>query len=437
MTWHGRVGGSVACFSLTVLSACNPPPSAERRPDEVPTASRGRPSSRASSETVQPFALQGTPSLLLSPEGYYATAMAVAPDDTFVLTPGSLGTDGSGTLYLGRYTPAGKPLWNRTLTGDVWMEKPWLATSGDGDISLWVKLGRGGDFGAGPEPTLQYGLARYSADGQFRWVREAGCYETDPHVDATGAVVVLQMAGCQSESQTEFLQRFTPSGELGFQALARRDLQLYGERHVVSPDGATLVAGANGAADAPGAPRWVQLGTDGTQLTSGIVRGAQGFLAPLQLTADGRYLALLWDLRGTGYFAGQTLSCIRDSYGSCLPLLLSGDVRGREDSAVALSSDERVLWVSPAREIVTVSTDEAGTGSVLRRRSSSAQLLATYVLPSLSASRPDGPNVQVAQVAPLADGTLLVLGTLVGEAELGGARVQADWSRIFLLRVAL
>ncbi len=98
---------------------------------------------------------------------------------------------------------------------------------------------------------------------------------------------------------------------------------------------------------------------------------------------------------------------------------------------------EHVVWVSPSRELVTLARDEAGTGIILRRRSSTAQVLATYALPSLGPPRAKGQNVRVDEVSPLPDGSLLVLGTVVGEAELGGTHVEADVSRLFLLRVRL
>jgi hypothetical protein len=428
--WH--VKWSVAGLSLTVLFACTRPSSSEPQLSEAPLSAGEMSVSRAPRDLPEPFELHGTPRLLLSPEGYYATSVAVAADGTFVLTPGSLGPEGGRTLHLGRYTLKGQLLWERTLTGNV--EGPRLATSGDGDITLWVYLGYGGDFGAGPVPNIDYGLVRFAADGRFLWARGAACDGADPQVDARGEVTVMQQAGCQSDGPTEFIQRFTASGETSFGVLVWDGLHLSGARHVTSPNGQTLVGGRDVERDLP---TWSQLGTDGLRLSSGSVRDVSGYFSPLQLTEDGQYLALLQGIRGLGSFAGQELSCTRDAQGRCLPYLLSGDVNGREDSAVVLSNDERVLWVSPSRELVTLATDAAGTGSILRRRSSNARLLATYALPSLSPVRPQGPNVQVAQVVPLPDGTLLVLGTLVGKAELGGELVEADWSRLFLLRVAL
>jgi hypothetical protein len=465
-TWRGaRFIGSWLGLPLAGLVACSRPAATEP-PDAPPSTGEERPVPREDGDTrgdsgapvdpglpeegggasdegtpdtsverePDPFELRGSAELLLSPEGYYATALSVARDGTFVLTPGSLGPDGGRFLHLGRYTLGGQRLWDRTLSGNLWAGQTWLATSEEGDISLWANLGYGGDFGAGPEPRIDYGLARYSADGRFLWVREASCDMANPQADASGAVTVVQWAGCQSEGPTDYLRRFTVSGEQDFGALVYRELRLTNARHVVSPRGMTLVGGLEGY---PGSPKWIQLGTDGAQLAAGLVRGVSGNFVPLQLTDGGQYLALLTDVSGSGSFAGRALTCQRDERGWCTPYLLSGDVTGHEESAVPFSQYEWTLWASPSRELVTVTLDEAGTGSLLRKRSSDGRLLGTLHLASSSPRRPEGPNVQVAQVAPLPDGTLLVLGTLVGKAQLGGGVVKAEWSRLFLLRVRL
>ncbi|QRN94102.1 hypothetical protein JRI60_33820 [Archangium violaceum] len=434
---RARGSGSLASLALMGLLACSRtegPEVLERDFEEQPSSPEPQPSPPVEgSDQLQAFELRGTTELRLSPEGYFGNSLAVAPDGGFALTAGLADPETVRSFHLGRYTPQGKPVWTRTVTtGAGWYGGQLAITSG-GDVLLWAHQQNGGDLGSSPLRSNHL-LVRYAPDGRPLWGQDAMCDAGPLSLDASGSVTVLE-GYCVHENPPAGVLRYDAEGSLVFRKQAP-SLGIVVSGQVTREDGTALAGGSSPWSDPEGRhAAWRQLGPDGTPRASGGLKGLSGYFEPLLFTRSGDYLALVRVFGGESTFAGKPVQCVPSTESPCAPLLLHGNVDGREDSVAVLPRGERILWVSPSAEVVTLSGDEAGTGSILRRRSATTELLATHRLHAVGGEGQSG--VRVAQVAPLPDGALLVLGTVWGEAELGGTRVTASRGRLFLLRVEL
>ncbi len=457
MARKGR--GGLGALTLAGLFACSPAtspapeardippapvtqtPSAE--PEEGPpgsvepgTGGDNTPPPTPSPGPSEGFVLRGSPDLLLGPEGYSSIDVSVAPDGTFALTAALHDPRADTRLLVGRYTPEGHPLWSRIIHAQAGWEGGRVTTTARGDVFLWVHTAKGQELGWSADS--DYLLVRFAPDGRRVWTQSVPCDSGELYVDDSDAVTVLQ-GSCMLPRPPDAVLRFNASGTRVFLRDAL-DLDLLVRQQAVNPEGLSLVGGRSLGTVNPrenNESRGLLLGPGGElRHRVGGVRDVKGVFLPVHLSRQGDYLALLqvWD--GMGTFAGQRVECLQTpDWQQCAPLLLRGNVNGREDSVGVLPHGERILQATSSGEVWTLAYNAARTGSILRRRSATGQLLAQREFAPVGAGDAPHAFVRVDGVALHADGSLRVLGSFGGQADLGGTRVSAQAVRVFLLRM--